>query len=98
MKFINSYSFIFYINDTYNNSENLIFRLKILPKPNLGTSFITINASSKMNKTRVEEQTSSSRRVPLINVSSQTLTNLRLYITYRRKTLKYESTRKTRDA
>lgn len=87
-----------YINDTYNNSENLIFRLKILPKPSLGTSFTTINANSKMNETRVEEQTSPSRRVLLINVSSQTLTNLRLYIIHRRKTLKYESTWKTRGA
>lgn len=51
-----------------------------------------------MNETRVEEQTSPSQRVPLINVSSQTLTNLHLYIIYRRKTLKYESTRKTRGA
>lgn len=98
MKFIAITSCSFYINDTYNNSENLIFRLKILPKPSLGTSFTTINANSKMNETRVEEQTSPSRRVLLINVSSQTLTNLRLYIIYRRKTLKYESTWKTRDA
>lgn len=35
------------------------------------TPLATINASSKMNETRVEEQTSPSRRVPLISVSSQ---------------------------